>query len=64
MRDAFVEGDRCASCHIKGFVVERDASRAFQNNEMLVLILMNEIAVDPELQRMVCTDCLTSIVSG
>jgi len=41
MGDAFAEGDSCARCGVKGFVVVRDVCRAFQNNEMLVLILMN-----------------------
>ena len=41
MGDALAEGDSCARCGVKGFVAARDVCRAFQNNEMLVLILMN-----------------------
>jgi hypothetical protein len=41
MGDAFAEGDSCARWGIKGFVAVRDACRALQNNDMLVLILMN-----------------------
>jgi hypothetical protein len=41
MGDAFAEGDSCARCGVKGFVAVRDAYGAFQNNEMLVVILMN-----------------------
>jgi hypothetical protein len=40
MGDALAEGDSCARCGVKGFVAARDVCRAFQNNEMLVLILM------------------------
>jgi hypothetical protein len=41
MGDALAEGDGRAGCGVKGFVAARDACRASENNEMLVLILMN-----------------------
>jgi len=41
MGDALAEGDGCACGGVKGLVAARDACRAFQSNEMLVLILMN-----------------------
>ena len=41
MGDALAEGDSRTRCGVKGFVAGRDACRAFQNNEMLILILMN-----------------------
>jgi hypothetical protein len=38
MWDTLAEGDGCAGCGVKGFVAVRDACRAFQNDEILVLI--------------------------
>ena len=40
MGDALAEGDSRTRCGVKGFVAARDACRAFQNNEMLILNLM------------------------
>jgi hypothetical protein len=34
-------GDSCACCGVKGPIASRAACRAFQINEILVLILMN-----------------------
>jgi hypothetical protein len=39
--DAFAESDRCAGIGVKGFVAVHDPCRPFQNEDMLVLILMN-----------------------
>ena len=39
--DTLAEGDSCPDCGVKGFVAIDDARRAFQNDEMLVFILMN-----------------------
>ena len=41
MGDALAEGDSSTRCGVKGLVAARDACRAFQNNEMLILNLMN-----------------------
>ena len=40
MGDALAEGDSSTRCGVKGLVAARDACRAFQNNEMLILNLM------------------------
>jgi hypothetical protein len=41
MGNALAEGDGRTRCGVKGFVAARDACRAFENNEMLILNLMN-----------------------
>ena len=38
---ALAEGDACAGGGVQGLVAARDACRAFQNNEMLILNLMD-----------------------